>query len=204
MTLIKLESPKCRKTICQNMVVLILTINQCACLSFSLKSSWIRISPVILNLNRNFNWEALWLRSFLSVVWKDQHSMPTSVDNTFPFPYTKCDILYFDAKTLLCCCLIQFSYGIKFFPSSVLYPWIWFWQFFFRSAVMAVQVLIGEQTASTDNFFSLLGQGSAPKLVFDMVNEHFCLPRHSCQDKTSPKSRLRWNFDISMSWLENL
>lgn len=40
---------------------------------------------------------------------------------------------------------------------------------------------IGAQTASTDNFFSLLGHGSLPKLVFDMVTEHFCLPMHSCK-----------------------
>lgn len=36
----------------------------------------------------------------------------------------------------------------------------------------------GAQTASTNNFFEIFGHGSAPKLLFDTITKHFCLPTH--------------------------
>jgi hypothetical protein len=38
-----------------------------------------------------------------------------------------------------------------------------------------------EQVASTDNRFNMLGHGSVPKLVFDMVTKQLSRPMHFCE-----------------------
>lgn len=41
----------------------------------------------------------------------------------------------------------------------------------------------GAHIASTDNLFNTFGQGSCPKLVFDMATAHLCFPTHFCEKK---------------------
>lgn len=44
----------------------------------------------------------------------------------------------------------------------------------------ALLVVLGAQTASTDNFLNMFGHGFA-KLLLDTATEHFCCPMHFWQ-----------------------
>ena len=73
---------------------------------------------------------------------------------------------------------LNFTYTIMVLSFFLLSHFILHVKGWLPSLIIQPLRLVGEQTASTDNRFNTLGQGSCPKLLFDTVTVHLGFPIH--------------------------